>query len=416
MVILFSLAICLLWQKRNNIEKINNSIFIFSLILFLAPLLQLFFYYISRTVEQNVTHIQQKNTISLTDKRPDIYFIILDTYSRQDELLNRYNIDNSKFIDELRSFGFYIADCSLSNYSYTPGSIGSTLNMNYLFNVVSEPENSRNTGLLYDLVTNNSVRQTLEGGGYQVVAFDTGYNWVNWKDADIYYGNPLIYLTDPFLYPFETMVIDTTALRILEKHNLITIKNVNTAIPIDYVRSHIKKTYNAIANLKDTTHIEGPKFVYAHIMVPHSPYVFNPDGSANWENYFDEHTGSISPEVNKLEGYSNNLQFINNQIFNVIQTLINAPGPDPVIIIQGDHSWYYNNRYPILNAYYFPEKDYSALYPDISPVNSFRVVFNKYFNSGLPLLEDISIAEDINRPFSRKIVDPQTLNCQGRID
>jgi hypothetical protein len=46
---------------------------------------------------------------------------------------------------------------------------------------------------------------------------------------------------------------------------------------------------------------------------------------------------------------------------------------------------------PILNAYSLPGVEMAEVYyPAISPVNSFRVILNRYFESNLPLLEDRS--------------------------
>ena len=47
-------------------------------------------------------------------------------------------------------------------------------------------------------------------------------------------------------------------------------------------------------------------------------------------------------------------------------------------------------KFGILSAYHLPGVDPEAagLYPSITPVNSFRVVFNTYFDAGLPLLPD----------------------------
>ena len=45
-------------------------------------------------------------------------------------------------------------------------------------------------------------------------------------------------------------------------------------------------------------------------------------------------------------------------------------------------------RMSILNAYYFPGRNYQGLYPEITPVNSFRVVLNTFFGAGLELLPD----------------------------
>ena len=48
------------------------------------------------------------------------------------------------------------------------------------------------------------------------------------------------------------------------------------------------------------------------------------------------------------------------------------------------------NRYEILNAYYLPGDGAESLYPTITPVNSFRVILDKYFGENFPLLPDVS--------------------------
>ena len=53
----------------------------------------------------------------------------------------------------------------------------------------------------------------------------------------------------------------------------------------------------------------------------------------------------------------------------------------------------------ILNAYYFPGGDEGLLYPTITPVNTFRVVFNRYFDRDLELLEDVSYFADWSTPY-----------------
>ena len=42
------------------------------------------------------------------------------------------------------------------------------------------------------------------------------------------------------------------------------------------------------------------------------------------------------------------------------------------------------------------------LYPTITPVNSFRMIFNGYFGQNLPLLEDVSFYSNYDDPFSYK--------------
>ena len=70
----------------------------------------------------------EKNNIS----PPDIYYIILDAYGRSDVLQTTYGIDNSVFLSQLQELGFYVAECSMSNYAQTELSLSSSLNLNYL--------------------------------------------------------------------------------------------------------------------------------------------------------------------------------------------------------------------------------------------------------------------------------------------
>jgi hypothetical protein len=53
----------------------------------------------------------------------------------------------------------------------------------------------------------------------------------------------------------------------------------------------------------------------------------------------------------------------------------------------------------ILNAYYFPDKQYQGLHDRITPVNSFRVVLNTFFGAQIPLLEDRSFFSTWAEPY-----------------
>src|SRR5207249_2280146 len=74
----------------------------------------------------------------------------------------------------------------------------------------------------------------------------------------------------------------------------------------------------------------------------------------------------------------------------------------PVIIIQSDEGPFegaptvwsptpsrdLDRKFPILNAYYLPGKGDGGLTRTITPVNSFRAVFDLYFGANLALLPD----------------------------
>ena len=65
-----------------------------------------------------------------------------------------------------------------------------------------------------------------------------------------------------------------------------------------------------------------------------------------------------------------------------------------------------------LNAYYLPNDGKNSLYDNITPVNSFRVIFNEYFNVDFELLDDKYYWVTEERPYDQKDVT-EILNEYG---
>ena len=111
-------------------------------------------------------------------------------------------------------------------------------------------------------------------------------------------------------------------------------------------------------------------------------------------------------------GYTNQAAFISEQISQVVERIIENSAIPPVIIIQGDHDPIHldeTNRMRILNAYYFPEAK-PALYSGITPVNSFRLLFNTYFGTDFKLLKDTSCYSEYPYAYRFDVVQNQ---CQS---
>ena len=145
--------------------------------------------------------------------------------------------------------------------------------------------------------------------------------------------------------------------------------------------------------------ISSPKFVYVHILVPHPPYIFSSTG---------EYPAYNDPMTFTPQRYVDAVSYIDEQIVTVVRQILENSSSPPVILIQGDHGFSRgvsdNRTSGILNAYFLPGVKYSEhLYPSISPVNSFRLVFNLYFDANMNLLPD-----EIYR--DRREVDPQSGN------
>jgi hypothetical protein len=147
----------------------------------------------------------------------------------------------------------------------------------------------------------------------------------------------------------------------------------------------------------------GPKFVFAHLLVPHPPFVFDQNGNPVQPNRpfsiaDGDHYRGTKQEY--LRGYRQQLAFTNRMLEQTIDAILARSDTPAIIILQGDHGpgaflewespqktclW---ERMAILNAYYLPGGAAGRLYESISPVNSFRIILNQYFGEDLPLLED----------------------------
>ncbi|NTW08896.1 MAG: hypothetical protein HGA28_04935 [Anaerolineaceae bacterium] len=118
--------------------------------------------------------------------KPDVYYIILDGYSR-DDALAAAGFDNTAFLEELSSLGFYIAKCSQSNYGETPLSLSSSLNMDYIDQFApSVLEQEENPVALAAYIRHSRVREEFSRLGYQFVSMESGVPWDEIVDADLY--------------------------------------------------------------------------------------------------------------------------------------------------------------------------------------------------------------------------------------
>lgn len=247
---------------------------------------------------------------------------------------------------------------------------------------------------IWVMLKQSRVRHWLEAMGYKTVAFDTTYDWSRLSDADIYLrlGSDAEILQG--LTPFETMLIKSTAGLILvdSQSRLLSTQFEQINFPYSYFMSSQRFILDQLPTIPS---YPGPKFVFAHIIIPHPPFIFTPDGSLMEDSRYYDGENAMPADASYIDrGYTNQVQFIDQKIVEIAQTIIAQSQVPPIIIIQGDHGWRDDNRYEILNAYYLPgiSSQASSLYENISPINSFRVVFNAYFSASLPLLEDISIS------------------------
>lgn len=325
---------------------------------------------------------------------PDIYYIILDAHARSDVLDEMFGVDNTPFINFLKQRGFSVAQQSHSNYNQTALSIASSLNYNYLDTLVTPPSETNDRGALNALINDSAVQRFVKAQGYRTLAFNNGFPATEMVNADTFYQDPA------GLNNFEMTLISGSLAQ----------EEFTPAI-LDSYRQRIQWDEAALEKVVADQSDERPKFVFAHFILPHPPFVFNADGSPRYSLDGGDGSAYTGSREDYYQGYREQVQYADalaEQMVSAIQAHSIRP---PVIIIQGDHGsgldldWKsianscLRERMSIFNAYYLPGKPKRLVYPAISPVNSFRVVFNAYFDAQLPLLPDRSFFALWDTPY-----------------
>ena len=337
--------------------------------------------------------ISSESVEATAGTRPDIYYIIVDAYAGADILEELYQFDNSEFLSYLTEKGFYVAQKSRANYPQTALSLSSSLNSMYLDGLATQMgTESENRQPLQVMIRNSRLFQYLHSRGYTIRAFSTGYSATDIKNADVYMEPPQWDLSE-----FQEALVALTPLSLFE----------NTVF--DFRRERILYAFEHVA---DAAQIDGPTFTFVHVLSPHWPFLFDADGESIQP---PRGIGSrIQYEYDEfIAGYVGQLIFINGKLQTAIDAILSQSSDPSIIILQADHgpdakldpAWELENSYlpermSILNAYYFPDQDYADLYEDITPVNTFRIVLNKYFGTDQELLEDKSYFADWFHPYA----------------
>ncbi len=334
---------------------------------------------------------------------PDVYYIIPDMYTRQDLLQSAFDYDNTEFLNALRERGFYIAECSMSNYVRTEISLASSLNMSYLQDLdpAFKPESTARRKL-WDSLKHSAARYNFESMGYKTVNFATGFAWNELRDADIFFEPPPL---TSGMTEFETLFLRTTLGRLAEELGWID----SDAVLGQLFRDRFNNVFNRMGRLAN---MPEPTFAYIHVISPHPPFVFDADGKPAypadfWDDQrkFQADSSDYEPiyHADKFaEGYASQLTWLNKKILDAIDTLLAESDTPPIIVIQGDHGpWMQTQerRMWIFNAYYLPGHN-DELYPTITPVNTFRLIFNAYFGGKYDILDDVSYFSPVPKLYN----------------
>ncbi|MDH7568894.1 MAG: hypothetical protein QHJ73_04850 [Armatimonadota bacterium] len=322
--------------------------------------------------------------------RPDIYYIIFDRYASTSTLRDYYQFDNSAFVAELTRMGFYVVEHAYANYLKTGQSLAASLNMTHLTHLgEAVGEDSGDWTPVFQMLQDHRVGKFLKEQGYTYIHVGAGFEATHFNpnaDANLTEG------TDSATFFAQTLREQTMA-------SLFVGPFFNGGIR----EQHWATTRYQLECVQRVVDDPRPTFTFAHILVPHSPYVFDRNGRLLPSSTVAARTES--------ENYLEQLRYATNAAAKLVSDIIARSENPPIILLQSDEGPFperyrvlqaafdwrtatpdeLRQKLGILNAYYLPGGP-RGLYPTITPVNSFRVVFNRFFGTKLPLLPDRSYA------------------------
>jgi hypothetical protein len=263
--------------------------------------------------------------------------------------------------------------------------------MDYIPNISPGLEKNYQRWLMSPFIDHSRVRAWLEQQGYTTVSISSNWSITDNPTTDVYYQPYPVMLND-----FEGFLLDSTPLKMFEP-----ILGGFASVP-SYAtqRRVIQYNFETLAQLPE---MPGPKFVIAHVIAPHPPFVFDENGDpveADEASFsFKDAAEYGGSREEYRERYIDQLQFVNDRVIQVVETLLASSPTPPIIIIQADHGsgmfvdfassldTCVRERFSPFAAYYLPGTESDLIPSDVSGVNLFRMIFNAYFAADLPLLE-----------------------------
>lgn len=379
------MTICILFMlfswfisRQPLVSKVIN---VMGFVLVVIPLLELSLFVLQteKSTLQTTTKSQQTAYGS-----PNVYWFILDMYTREDILKRHFNYNNSDFVSTLKEQGFFVASRAVANYASTKLSISSTLNMDYYLPVGKKLHPSLWNERLQGF--NNTVTR-FKSLGYDYIHAEPGGNTLKTRCGG---------LEDKCITarPHGAISISEAEVGLFKLTPLFPLIRV---LAPDLFSFDFTSLEDIMVKIDASS--RRPFFLFAHIISPHPPARYAKDCSmlskTQWTLIGD------TPKTD-LQHYMSDLSCLNGSMLRIVKQILQTDKNEPIIIIQGDHgiridlksiyaslsdeqAWTFT--WPILHAMRLPSTCSQYQEHSFSPINSFRIVFNCINGENLPLLQ-----------------------------
>jgi hypothetical protein len=336
-----------------------------------------------------------------TAQKRDVYWLVFDRYGSDRSFKLGYGVTND-MTPWLRDHGFEVLADSHANYVGTALSMSTTLNMTPLDKLTkSVPVTSNSYQPLYTALQGSLVARQFQALGYRYLHLGSWWNPTR-TDAAADRNYNADGVSD-----FTSAVVESSLIPVLAE------AFIPEELPPNESVKHLKHNTFALDVLDRLPRESGPKFVMAHVLLPHPPYVFDRDG-----RYI---APAEAATLTEREGWERQLDYTNSRLQSFLEGLLALPEDKrPIIILQADEgpwpdpygrdkvgfNWatasanQLEMKFGIMNAWYVPGgTDKLELKQDQTAINTFPILFDRYFGLDYPLLPDRSFASTWGRPY-----------------
>ncbi len=356
------------------------------------------------SIASAVTSSSGRSDVALTDALadlgtvdastlPDILYIIPDRYPRADTLLDVFDHDNGPWLASLEQRGFQVAERSLANYPSTGMSLAATWNLQPVDELITEiPDDPTKWAPAYALLRDHALGRTLTSVGYDYVHMGTW--WSPTSRANSATTNLRLDGTSEFVGVFQGQIApaglggadgEDAALEDMVWHERSPLYSL-------FQLQELKRLGDEQAQDR-----ESPRFILAHITLPHEPYVFEVDGSPV--------SRPVSKSRTREDNFLRQLGFVNNELDDILDRFLAGPPETwPIIVIQsdegphpeartgGDYDWRdapvpaLQEKLRTLSAILLPGRDL-VLPEDLRGINTWRILLDEILGTDLGTLD-----------------------------
>jgi hypothetical protein len=330
-------------------------------------------------------------------RTPDVFHLVLDGMGRPDVLSTRYSMALDGVLARFRRLGFQVDPASAyANYVQTHLSLASMLNVTYLDDLTRLQRATNDREPLRELISRARVPKVFKELGYVVEYIGWSSEWA-FEEADI------CDCPQPWFSETELGSLSLTPLKVF------------LAFGLGH-EPHFRRSLSVFEAFERERTGAAPRYVYAHVMLPHPPFVVDEHGDfRNPRRTFTGGDATFYPGSahEYTTEYRAQATFTFERALQAATRVLNSSRRDRrdvIIIINGDHGprlgldashpTRESGKFtlPVLLAIYWPA-DLSPATPPTSLVNVYRAIFANVFGMDLPALQDRGFVSGFTTPY-----------------